>query len=55
MLRTLLPLRVAALLLLLERDWLDAAGCAALRWAGWLLRLTEPSPLVLPDWLELLD
>ena len=52
MLRTLLPPREALPLLL--RDWLEAAGCA-LRWAGWLLRLTELSPLVLPDWLELLD
>ena len=51
LLRTLLPPRVAALLL--ERDWLEAAGWE-LRCEEWLLlRLTELSPLVLPDWLAL--
>jgi hypothetical protein len=49
LLRTLLPPRVAALLP--ERDWLEAAGCE-LRCEDWL-RLTELSPLVLPDWLAL--
>ena len=49
--RSLLPPRVAALLL--ERDWLEAAGWE-LRCEEWLLlRLTELSPLVLPDWLAL--
>ena len=47
-------------LLLLAEDCLLALdccrlGCAALRCAEWLLRLTELSPLVLPDWLDDLD
>ena len=42
-----------------EEDCLLALDCwrlgCALRCAAWLLRLTELSPLVLPDWLEDLD
>jgi len=60
LLRELLPLRV---LLPLRLTWLplragwplpvDGRLCCMLWfWLLWVLRLTEPRPLVLPDWLE---
>ena len=54
LLRVLLPLRLAWLPL--RAGWLlpvDGALCRMLLWLLEELRLTEPRPFVLPDWLEL--
>jgi len=55
LLRELLPLRLTWLPL--RAGWLlpvDGRLCCTLWfWLLWVLRLTEPRPLVLPDWLEL--
>ena len=54
LLRTLLPLRLL-LTLLLRLAWLPLLreGWLTADWLRDWLRLTEPSPLVLPDWLAL--